>query len=103
MVTDEPVLVTKNIYVNSCYCGVELKNIILPASCTFIGVVRQGRIILLSTEDINVCCGDKVIAIAFKSAIVLALKSVLAETLPTSWFSNREYVDVPAVQSNTTS
>lgn len=82
----EPVLATATINVNSCYCGRNLTTIQLPKACMFLGVVRAGKIILLKDEDIELWCGDYVIAQAFKRLLVPALKVILHKTHSVSWF-----------------
>ena len=88
----EPVLVAANINVNSCYCGRNLKTIQLPESCIFLGVVRKGKILLLSDEDIELWCGDYLMAIAFKPSVAPALKVILHKTHHVSWFPSRSRV-----------
>jgi uncharacterized protein with PhoU and TrkA domain len=88
----EPVLVAANININSCYCGRNLKTIQLPESCIFLGVVRKGKILLLSDEDIEIWCGDYLMAIAFKPSLAPALKVILHKTHHVSWFPSRSRV-----------
>lgn len=81
----EPVLVGATIQVNSCYCGINLKNIHLPDKCIFLGVVREGEVILANAEENALWCGDYMMAIAFNLALASALKVILKKTHPVSW------------------
>lgn len=87
----EPVLVTVTLNVNSCYCGRNLTTIQLPEACIFLGVVRAGKVILVKDEDIELWCGDYVMAIAFKRLLVPALKVILHKTHRVSWFPVRSH------------
>jgi Trk K+ transport system NAD-binding subunit len=81
----EPVLVGVTIQENSCYCGINLKNIQLPEKCIFLGIARKDEVILASAEEITLRWGDYVMAIAFKPALAPALKVLLKKTHPVSW------------------
>lgn len=81
----EPQLIQVQIQFNSCYCGITLTTIQLPDNCIFLGCVRAGRMILASAEP-SIYCGDYVLALALKPAIVPAVKVILKKTHPVLWF-----------------
>lgn len=80
----EPQLIQVQIQFTSCYCGTALTAIQLPDNCIFLGIVRAGRMIIASAEP-TIFCGDYVLALALKPAIVPAVTVILKKTHPVFW------------------
>lgn len=89
----EPVLVGATINMNSCYYGISLINIQLPEDCIFLGVLRNSEVILVSTIEIALWCGDYVMAIAFKPALAPTLKVILSKTHHVFWSLPRSRIN----------
>jgi NhaP-type Na+/H+ and K+/H+ antiporter len=74
-------LINVKIQINSLYCGLALSKLHLPEKCVLMGIIRDNKVILASAEP-TICCGDELLALAFNSAHLPALKAALKKTHP---------------------
>ncbi|MBD2613665.1 TrkA C-terminal domain-containing protein [Nostoc punctiforme FACHB-252] len=72
----EPSLFGVLIQANSIYCGICLTEIQLPEKCTFLGILRDSKVISVSDNPI-IYAGDYILAIAIHPMMVPALKVTL--------------------------
>ncbi|MGF1988074.1 MAG: TrkA C-terminal domain-containing protein [Nostoc sp. ZfuVER08] len=72
----EPSLFGVLIQANSIYCGICLTEIELPEKCTFLGILRDSKVISVSDNPI-IYAGDYILAIAIHPMMVPALKVTL--------------------------
>jgi NhaP-type Na+/H+ and K+/H+ antiporter len=72
----EPSLFGVLIQANSIYCGIYLTEIELPEKCTFLGILRDSKVISVSDNPI-IYAGDYILAIAIHPMMVPALKVTL--------------------------
>nr|WP_199350029.1 TrkA C-terminal domain-containing protein [Nostoc flagelliforme] len=72
----EPSLFGVLIQLNSIYCGINLNEIQLPEKCSFLGILREDKVIS-AQENPEIYSGDYILAIAIHSMMVTALKVTL--------------------------
>lgn len=88
MISGDTTLIQVPVAFNSCYCDVAFNDISLPEKCQFLGLVRQGQVILAS-ENPTLRCGDTILAVALHSKMAPALQVVLKKTHSRSWTALR--------------
>ncbi|MBN3888817.1 MAG: TrkA C-terminal domain-containing protein [Nostoc sp. JL31] len=72
----EPSLFGVLIQTNSIYCGIHLAEIQLPEKCSFLGILREAKVIS-ATDNPTIFSGDYILAIATHPMMVPALKVTL--------------------------
>ncbi|MGB3189965.1 MAG: TrkA C-terminal domain-containing protein [Limnoraphis sp.] len=50
MHTEKPKVVSIRVSSNSCYCGTQLRDIVLPEECEMLGLFRENHIILANNN-----------------------------------------------------
>ena len=80
---EKPQVVSIRVSLNSCYCGVRLRDIVLSEECRILGLVRENNLIFLN-ENPQVKCDDVLLAVAINPMYAPELQVLLKRLKPLS-------------------
>ncbi len=81
--TEKPAPASIRVCFKSCYCGIKLRDIVLPEECQMLGLVRGNKVIFVN-ENPKVQCDDVLLAVAINPMYLPELKLCLKKLKPLS-------------------
>lgn len=80
---EKPTAVSIRVCFKSCYCGIRLRDIVLPEECQMLGLVRGNNVIFVS-DNPEVKCDDVLLAVAINPMYSPELQLCLKKLKPLS-------------------